>query len=96
MSDLTGGSSRLDPINEISLPPEGDDEICDDGNATSGDGCREDCRLEPGFTCVGEPSECMPDCGDGLQRGGEECDDQNNLEGDGCSSICTVGLAVRL
>jgi hypothetical protein len=26
---------------------------CDDGNNVDGDGCSKDCRIEPGFNCVG-------------------------------------------
>lgn len=33
-------------------------ETCDDGNTRSGDGCSSDCQVEPGWTCVGEPSRC--------------------------------------
>ena len=33
-------------------------EECDDGHLQSGDGCSESCRVEHGFTCKGEPSEC--------------------------------------
>jgi fibro-slime domain-containing protein len=29
-----------------------DDEQCDDGNATSGDGCSDKCLIEPGYSCV--------------------------------------------
>ncbi|GAB4207485.1 MAG: hypothetical protein OHK0013_25150 [Sandaracinaceae bacterium] len=33
-------------------------EECDDGDATSGDGCSAGCVVEPGFVCSGEPSVC--------------------------------------
>lgn len=35
------------------------DERCDDGNTVPGDGCDLRCLPEPGFTCTGEPSECI-------------------------------------
>jgi cysteine-rich repeat protein len=33
-------------------------EQCDDGNATSGDGCSATCQIESGWTCTGQPSAC--------------------------------------
>jgi cysteine-rich repeat protein len=33
-------------------------EPCDDGNLSSGDGCGDDCRIEPGWNCDGAPSRC--------------------------------------
>lgn len=33
-------------------------EGCDDGGTAPGDGCDGDCEIEPGWTCVGEPSSC--------------------------------------
>jgi cysteine-rich repeat protein len=33
-------------------------EQCDDGNTRSGDGCSQDCLIEPPFICSGEPSVC--------------------------------------
>jgi cysteine-rich repeat protein len=35
-----------------------EDELCDDGNTTEGDGCSPTCAVEEGFDCVGEPSVC--------------------------------------
>jgi cysteine-rich repeat protein len=52
-------------------------EACDDGNASSTDGCL--------ATCV------VASCGDGFVRAGvEACDDGNALAGDGCSPACAV------
>src|SRR5262249_9179508 len=51
-------------------------ELCDDGNQTSGDGCRADCgKLER--------------CGDGVVDQGEACDDGNANPSDGCDA-CAV------
>jgi len=36
------------------------DEECDDGNVSAKDGCDGDCKVEPGFTCDEEPSDCSP------------------------------------
>ena len=38
-----------------------DDEGCDDGNLTAGDGCGPHCTVEPCWTCTNSPSTCMPD-----------------------------------
>jgi cysteine-rich repeat protein len=51
-------------------------EACDDGNATNGDGCENDCTVTPTV------------CGDGTVSGAEECDDGNTVGGDGCSPTC--------
>jgi len=66
-------------------------EGCDDGNATSGDGCHAMCVVEGGWTCGGSPSVCQSGaCGDGFLAGVEGCDDGNAASGDGCSSACVV------
>ncbi len=49
-------------------------EACDDGNTESDDGCSDACALETGYTCEGTPSECAPECGDGMIIAPEECD----------------------
>lgn len=56
------------------IPDVGED--CDDGNTTSGDGCRADCTIEA--------------CGDGIIDAGEACDDGGTADGDGCSSSCAI------
>ncbi len=55
------------------------DEVCDDGNRESGDGCSSDCRSNE-------------QCGDSEANPflGEECDDGNRIDHDGCSSTCLV------
>ncbi|MDP2343152.1 MAG: IPT/TIG domain-containing protein [Deltaproteobacteria bacterium] len=63
-------------------------EACDDDNGDDADGCSADCAVEPGFTCSGQPSECLEVCGDSIQGPREECDDGNVDDGDGCSSLC--------
>ena len=52
-----------------------DDEECDDGNVTPGDGCGPECRIEV--------------CGDGIEHPDEECDDGNEVENDACRNDCT-------
>jgi cysteine-rich repeat protein len=42
-------------------------EGCDDGNATSGDGCSSSCELEAGYICFEPNTPCRaPRCGDGV------------------------------
>ena len=65
-----------------------DTEQCDDQNMAAGDGCSLSCKIEAGFICRSEPSDCEPSvcnpsCGDSV------CGD------DGCGGSCgeCVGLA---
>ncbi len=64
------------------------DETCDDGDASSGDGCSNACATESGWSCVGEPSVCSEVCGNGVETPSEQCDDNNVINGDGCDSLC--------
>ena len=65
-------------------------EQCDDGNATSGDGCSATCQIEKGYTCATPGADCVAAaCGDGIVAGDEDCDDGNAKDGDGCSALCT-------
>jgi len=59
---LTCGNGKVDP-----------NEVCDDGNNRSGDGC---------------PVDCSAPCGDGVLDPDEVCDDGNTDDGDGCSADC--------
>lgn len=54
-------------------------EECDDGNATSNDGCDAACKRETPGT---------PSCGDKKVDEGEECDDGNVTPNDGCNALC--------
>lgn len=65
-------------------------EICDDGNAKSGDGCSASCTVESGYDCTGEPSSCWSRCGDGALASNEKCDDANTTSGDGCNAACRI------
>ena len=51
----------------------GTGEVCDDGNTTSGDGCRADCQK-------------IEACGDAVLDDGEGCDDGNTNPADGCDA----------
>ena len=68
------------------------EELCDDNNTASGDGCNSTCGVECGYSCsAGDRSACSAlSCGDGKRAGSELCDDNNTASGDGCSAICTV------
>ena len=69
-----------------------DGEECDDGNATSGDGCSAACRVESDSICLkpGERCQSTVVCGDGRISGNEACDDRNTVDGDGCSADCST------
>lgn len=66
------------------------EEDCDDGNATVMDGCS-GCRVDPQYTCTGQPSECHT-CGDGFRNAGEQCDDGELIDQDspGCENCLIV------
>jgi fibro-slime domain-containing protein len=71
------------------------DEACDDGNTTGGDGCAADClTVDPGYSCTpsGQPCHRIARCGDGVAVLPELCDDGNATAGDGCSDTCKVEL----
>src|SRR5207253_1220050 len=36
-------------------------ERCDDGVLGADDGCDDDCQVDTGFVCGGEPSQCLSD-----------------------------------
>jgi len=76
----TCGDGTLDPDGFDLIPGNFDDEECDDGNVTPGDGCSATCIIE--F------------CGDGiinnLLAGNEICDDANAVDYDGCYGSCQI------
>jgi cysteine-rich repeat protein len=91
----TDGATRI--VGAFGAAPEcGDgaviaDETCDDGNRRAGDGCDDACRIEPRWSCMGQPSVCAPLCGNGVRdHPGEQCDDGNTTDGDGCSASCRL------
>ena len=65
-------------------------ETCDDGNATSGDGCSSTCQIESQYTCPQPGNPCVLNqyCGDGILNGQEQCDDGNLKPGDCCDGNC--------
>ncbi len=74
------GNSRVEP-----------GEVCDDGNAVTGDGtCSSDCKSNE--TCGnGEVDPLV--LVQGVRQPNEECDDGNLASGDGCSSRCATETA---
>ncbi len=104
---MEGGGFLADEPDEspIEVIPEGcgngdlaEDEVCDDGNTVSGDGCAATCgALEPGFSCAEPGKPCLPlaRCGDGIVALSELCDDGNVIPGDGCSDRCRVELGSK-
>jgi len=62
-------------------------EQCDDGNTTSGDGCSASCQAEPGWLCYLPGLPCVQSlyCGDGIVTPPETCDDGTPMGGDGCA-----------
>jgi fibro-slime domain-containing protein len=64
-------------------------EVCDDGNAISGDGCSATCQIEPGYKCIANDA-CLKIvyCGDGVVQQPEVCDDGAAKPGDGCDGTC--------
>jgi len=54
-------------------------ELCDDGNNLSGDGCSGDCLSDE--TCGNSIVDLAV---------GEACDDGNTVDGDGCSAACSL------
>ncbi|MEP6467125.1 MAG: DUF4215 domain-containing protein, partial [Parafilimonas sp.] len=78
------GNGRVDPH-----------EACDDGNATSLDGCSSTCVVEPGYNCPKDPATSaggacthapVSVCGNAVVESGEYCDDGNPTNGDGCTA----------
>ncbi|MBN2528811.1 MAG: DUF4215 domain-containing protein [Deltaproteobacteria bacterium] len=68
-------------------------EVCDDGNSVSLDGCSALCdAVEDGFLCPvpGQPCKSTMVCGNGLVSGSETCDDLNTVGLDGCSENCQL------
>lgn len=101
VATVTGGIHIDDQPEKEEVPPGcgdgelADDEVCDDGNVESDDGCAANClALEPGFSCAEPGKACIviARCGDGLVAPSEQCDDGNTEDGDGCSGRCRVEL----
>lgn len=70
-------------------------EVCDDGNVESGDGCTATCaQIEGDYVCPtpGRPCVSVVKCGDKSLSLGETCDDGQLTpkSGDGCDADCQV------
>ncbi len=60
-------------------------ETCDDGDVDAGDGCSALCRVEPCFSCAGEPSVCAPEADDTPCNDGSACTATDTCQ----SGVCT-------
>jgi fibro-slime domain-containing protein len=70
-----------------------DDEACDDGNTSDGDGCSANCLVVgASYSCnpPGQPCHVISRCGDGVVSSSEPCDDGNKNDDDGCSARCKL------
>jgi cysteine-rich repeat protein len=69
---------------------------CDDGNIVNGDGCTDECTIEPGYDCpvnLGGGTTCTEECSYGYMDndyGNFACKDGNDLSNDGCAFDCTL------
>ena len=103
VANITGGIDIDDPMDDPAPPGCGDgvladDEVCDDGDLESGDGCTDNClALESGYSCAepGKPCIVIARCGDGVVAPSEQCDDANTESADGCSNRCRVELGSK-
>jgi fibro-slime domain-containing protein len=71
----------------------GGEELCDDGNKISADGCDSLCRLETdkNWFCPTAGMPCKVGvCRNSVREGSEGCDDGNDVVGDGCGPTCIV------
>jgi cysteine-rich repeat protein len=90
VTDLCGSAGQPDqPACGDGVNNQGGIEECDDGNALPGDGCNDQCKVEPNWACP-QAGTCTRKvmCGDGSIGPGEACDDGNTRDGDGCDSTC--------
>ncbi len=87
-----GGPCTKAPANRCGDGVVAGNELCDDGNTTSGDGCSSSCAVEAGYTCPTANAPCtrLAYCGNGIVDGTDQCDDGNTTAGDGCSPTCKV------
>jgi cysteine-rich repeat protein len=96
----SGGGFTLPPLPDAGIDRPGGgrcsngiiegSEQCDDGNASSGDGCSLSCQIEANYECPkeGEPCNNLAVCGNSILTSDETCDDGNTVSGDGCSKDC--------
>jgi cysteine-rich repeat protein len=57
---------------------------CFDGNASDGDGCDARCRIEPCFSCAGDPSVCTPLAAGAACNDGRDCTSGETCNGSAC------------
>jgi|CZKU01.1.fsa_nt_gi fibro-slime domain-containing protein len=88
----SGGPCTKAPANTCGNGVVAGNELCDDGNTTSNDGCSSTCAVEAGYTCPTANAPCtrIAFCGNGIVDGKDQCDDGNTTPNDGCSANCKV------
>ncbi len=62
-----------------------DNETCDDGNKTAGDGCSDACAVETDYVCTGEPSACLEKVD---PCAGVTCSNHGTCEVENNSAVC--------
>jgi cysteine-rich repeat protein len=63
---------------------------CDDGNTANGDGCDAECRVEPCWTCTGDPSVCTPVSDGGACEDGSPCTTGETCSAGACGGSTPV------
>jgi cysteine-rich repeat protein len=66
-------------------------EQCENGPASNGDGCDSNWQIEPGWTCINNPTmtfSLWSNCGDGIISGLETCDDGDKNDNKGWNDRC--------
>lgn len=66
------------------------EETCDDANIERGDGCSDKCKVEAGYTCVGEPSVCTKDKDDEPKGGGGDDGSTDPVDGSGSGPVDVI------
>jgi cysteine-rich repeat protein len=69
---------------------------CFDGNATAGDGCDPTCRVEPCWTCSGDPSTCTPIADGGACDDRRDCTTGTTCAAGACDGGATVPACIDL
>jgi len=69
---------------------DGEFEACDDGNNDPYDGCSPSCQQEAGWSCVADPTTCVPVPAGWGSNIGPFCSDSRYLDGAFCDCGCGV------
>lgn len=69
---------------------------CDDGNTANGDGCDSECRVEPCWTCSGDPSVCTPAAEDSACEDDSACTTGQTCTSGACGGGSPVSQCVDM